>query len=47
MDLVRLKSMGADHASPLRALPDSINADIEITRRDRLGGLLHEYAQVA
>jgi putative transposase len=34
-------------ASPLRALPDPINADIKVTRRDRLGGLLHEYAQVA
>jgi putative transposase len=36
-----------NHASPLRALPDPVNADIEITRRDRLGGLLHEYTQVA
>jgi putative transposase len=36
-----------NHASPLRALPDPIDADIKITRRDRLGGLLHEYAQVA
>lgn len=34
-------------ASPLRALPDPIDADIKITRRDRLGGLLHEYTQVA
>jgi transposase InsO family protein len=34
-------------ASPLRALPDPVNADIKVTRRDRLGGLLHEYAQVA
>jgi putative transposase len=33
-----------DQASPLRALPD---ADIKIIRRYRLGGLLHEYAQVA
>ncbi|MEV0830101.1 integrase core domain-containing protein [Nonomuraea rubra] len=34
-------------ASPLRALPDPVDADIEVSRRDRLGGLLHEYAQVA
>ncbi|MCW2912251.1 MAG: integrase catalytic region [Actinomycetia bacterium] len=36
-----------NHASPLRALPDPIDADIEVIRRDRLGGLLHEYSQVA
>jgi transposase InsO family protein len=36
-----------NQASPLRALPDPVNADIKVTRRDRLGGLLHEYAQVA
>ena len=36
-----------NHASPLRALPDPVNADIKITRRDRLGGLPHEYTQVA
>jgi putative transposase len=36
-----------NHASPLRPLPDPVNADIKITRRDRLGGLLQEYAQVA
>jgi putative transposase len=36
-----------NQASPLRTLPDPINADIKVTRRDRLGGLLHEYAQVA
>ncbi|MEV1005595.1 integrase core domain-containing protein [Nonomuraea sp. NPDC050202] len=34
-------------ASPLRALPDPVDADIAVSRRDRLGGLLHEYAQVA
>jgi putative transposase len=34
-------------ASPLRSLPDPIDADIEVIRRDRLGGLIHEYAQVA
>jgi hypothetical protein len=33
-------------ASPLRALPDPIDADIKVIRRDRLGGLLHEYSQV-
>jgi putative transposase len=34
-------------ASPLRALPDPVDADIKVIRRDRLGGLIHEYAQVA
>ncbi|MBB6553577.1 hypothetical protein [Nonomuraea rubra] len=34
-------------ASPLRALPDPVEADIEISRRERLGVLLHDYAQVA
>jgi putative transposase len=33
-------------ARPLRALPDLVDADIKVIRRDRLGGLLHEYAQV-
>ena len=36
-----------NQASPLRALPDPIDADITVIRRDRLGGLLHEYSQVA
>jgi transposase InsO family protein len=36
-----------NQASPLRALPDPVDADLKVTRRDRLGGLLHEYAQVA
>jgi putative transposase len=36
-----------DHASPLRALPDPADADIKAIRRDRLGGLLHEYTPVA
>ncbi|MCO6007022.1 transposase [Actinoallomurus purpureus] len=36
-----------NQASPLRALPDPVDADIKVTRRDRLGGLLPEYAQVA
>jgi putative transposase len=36
-----------NQASPQRALPDSVDADIKVIRRDRLGGLIHEYAQVA
>jgi putative transposase len=36
-----------NHASPLRALPDAVDADIKVVRWDRLGGLLHEYSQVA
>ncbi len=36
-----------NHASPLSALPDPVDADVKVIRRDRLGGLLHEYAQVA
>ncbi|GLY79246.1 hypothetical protein Airi01_075130 [Actinoallomurus iriomotensis] len=36
-----------NQASPLRSLPDPVDADIKVTRRDRLGGLLREYAQVA
>jgi hypothetical protein len=36
-----------DQARPLRELPDPVDADIKVIRRDRLGGLLHEYAQVA
>jgi putative transposase len=36
-----------NQASPLRALPDPVDAEIRVTRRDRLGGLLHEYAEVA
>jgi putative transposase len=35
-------------AAPLRALPTaSVDHDSTIIRHDRLGGLLHEYAQVA
>ncbi|GAA3470469.1 hypothetical protein GCM10018965_050220 [Nonomuraea roseola] len=34
-------------AAPLRALPDPAEDDIKVIRRDRLGGLIHEYAQVA
>jgi transposase InsO family protein len=36
-----------NQASPLHALPDPVDANIKAIRRDRLGGLLHEYAQVA
>jgi transposase InsO family protein len=36
-----------NQASPLRALPDPVDADIKVTRRNRLSGLLHEYDQVA
>jgi len=36
-----------NQASPLRALPDPEDADIKVIRRGRLGGLLHEYSQVA
>ena len=34
-------------ASPLRAPPDPIDADIKVIRRNRLSGLLPEYSQVA
>jgi putative transposase len=35
-------------AAPLRPLPDPRpSRDIRVYRRDRLGGLLHEYGQVA
>ncbi|WP_433171374.1 integrase core domain-containing protein [Actinoallomurus sp. CA-150999] len=40
-----------NQTSPLRPLPNptkaDADADMEIIRRDRLGGLLHEYTQVA
>jgi putative transposase len=36
-----------NHAGPLRALPDPVDADIKIIRRDGLGDLLPEYSQVA
>ncbi|MEU6789350.1 hypothetical protein ABZ912_60095 [Nonomuraea angiospora] len=39
------RSLG--QAAPLRALPDPVEDDIRVIRRDRLGGLIHEYAQVA
>jgi hypothetical protein len=35
------------HAAPLRALPQPTTTEIKITRRDRLGGMIHEYTQVA
>ena len=35
-------------AAPLRPLPDvPVNRDVPVIRRDRLGSVLHEYAQVA
>jgi hypothetical protein len=40
-------SAALNQASPLRPLPDAVDADIKVIRRDRLGGLIHEYAQVA
>jgi putative transposase len=36
-----------NQASPLRPLSDPVDADIKVIRRDRLGGLIHEYSQVA
>jgi putative transposase len=34
--------------SPLKALPEPANLDqLKVRRRDRLGGVIHEYAQVA
>jgi putative transposase len=36
-----------NQASPLRPLRDSVDADVKVIRRDRLGGLIHEYDQVA
>ncbi|MFC7584578.1 integrase core domain-containing protein [Nonomuraea antimicrobica] len=39
------RSLG--QAAPPRALPDPVEDDIKVIRRDRLGGLIHEYAQVA
>jgi putative transposase len=36
-----------DQAAPLRPLPQPETADIKIIRRDRLGGAIHEYLQVA
>ncbi|MER6004077.1 hypothetical protein ABT120_36315 [Nonomuraea angiospora] len=34
-------------AAPLRALPDPVEGDSKVIRRDRLDGLIHEYVQVA
>jgi transposase InsO family protein len=34
-------------AAPLRALPPPDITEIKIIRRDRLGGVIHEYTQVA
>jgi transposase InsO family protein len=35
------------HAAPLRPLDDPETGDIKVSRHDRLGGVIHEYAQVA
>jgi hypothetical protein len=37
----------SEPGQPVTGAPDPIDAEIKIIRRDRLGGLLHEYAQVA
>ena len=34
-------------AAPLRPLDDPETGDIKVIRRDRIGGVIHEYAQVA
>ncbi len=40
------RSLG--QAAPLRALPDLVSdPDATVIRRDRLGGVIHEYAQAA
>jgi putative transposase len=39
------RSLG--QAAPLRALPQLDTTDTKIIRRDRLGGAIHEYMQVA
>ncbi|GAA2700187.1 hypothetical protein GCM10010412_097260 [Nonomuraea recticatena] len=39
------RSLG--QAAPLRALPDPAEGEIKVIRRDHLGGLIHEYAQIA
>ncbi|MGH3602236.1 MAG: integrase core domain-containing protein, partial [Pseudonocardiaceae bacterium] len=36
-----------DQAAPLRALPQPHATGTKIIRRDRLGGVIHEYMQVA
>ena len=36
-----------DQASPLRAIPDPVDAHVKMIRRDRLGGLRGEYARAA
>jgi putative transposase len=35
------------HAAPLRPLNDPETGDIKVIKRDRLGGVIHEYTQVA
>jgi transposase InsO family protein len=34
-------------AAPLRPLDDPETGDIKVIRRDRIGGVIHQYAQVA
>ncbi|MEV8021821.1 integrase core domain-containing protein [Streptomyces sp. NPDC086554] len=34
-------------AAPLRPLPDPVHSDAKVIRRDLLGGVIHEYTQVA
>lgn len=34
-------------AAPLRPLPEPVDPDAKVTRRDLLGGVIHEYTQVA
>jgi hypothetical protein len=36
-----------DPAAPLQPLDQPGVGDIKVIRRDRLGGVIHEYAQVA
>jgi putative transposase len=36
-----------NQAAPLRPLPSLATEDLRVTRLDRLGGLIHEYAQAA
>jgi Integrase core domain len=38
---------GLHQAAPLKPLPPPTQPDLRLRRRDRLGGLIHEYAQVA
>jgi hypothetical protein len=51
-DVTEYRAPHADHtplsqASPLTSLPDVADADLKVIRRTLLGGLIHEYGQVA